>query len=152
MELTDKQREIQENEIRRVFNYKNFDVKMNGFRQNYQLMEINYKPNLRKFVTDTNEVILDYINNAYVSKENYKNYLVNIIKSTLLEVLMVQQKLSDLSDKEDVTLLQMVEDSIEKESNPLKRKKLKVLKEFLDHQLGLSDTEEPPGSDSEYSL
>jgi hypothetical protein len=126
-----------------IINYFNLNVKMNGFKNSsYQLMVGNYSPLIRNFVNATNNHILAKINDANVSKENYKNFLDNIISSTP----QVQQNLSDLSDEEGVTLLQMVEYSIENESNPLKRKKLIVLKEFLDYQLGLSDTEDPPGS------
>lgn len=130
-----------------IINYFNLNVKMNGFKNlSYQLVVRNYSPLIRNFVNATNNHILAKINDANVSKENYKNFLDNFTNSPSQNVRQVQQKLSDLTDREGVTLLEMVEYSIINESNPLKRNKLIVLRDFLDIQLGLSDTEDPPGS------
>lgn len=130
-----------------IINYFNLIVKMNGFKNlSYQLVVRNYSPLIRNFVNATNNHILAKINDANVSKENYKNFLDNFTNSPSQNVRQVQQKLSDLTDRENLTLLEMVEYSIINESNPLKRNKLIVLRDFLDIQLGLSDTEDPPGS------
>lgn len=110
----------------------------------YQLDRNNYLPKYRLFVDRVNSNLLNPINNANISIDDFENTLEEFRKHPKLVYYM-----SILQDTHGDLLEDIVSNSMGFVKNTLKRNKLKILVDFLTYEPGLSDIEEPIGSDTD---